>query len=51
MKKLGLLFICGLVSVFLFVGAATAKETVVVYTSLENEEAGRISESCKKRFA
>ena len=38
MKRLGLLFICGLVSVFLFVGAAIAKETVVVYTSLENEE-------------
>jgi len=38
MKKSGLLFICGLISVFLFVAAATAKETVVVYTSLENDE-------------
>ena len=38
MKKLGLIFICGWVCVFLFVGAAAAKETVVVYTSLENEE-------------
>jgi iron(III) transport system substrate-binding protein len=38
MKKLGLFFVCGLVSVFLLVGAAAAKERVVVYTSLENEE-------------
>jgi len=38
MKKLGLCFVCGLVSVFLLVGAAAAKERVVIYTSLENEE-------------
>jgi iron(III) transport system substrate-binding protein len=38
MKKLGLIFMCGWVCVFLFVGVAAAKETVVVYTSLENEE-------------
>jgi len=38
MKKLGSVFVCGLVSVFLFCGIAAAKETVVVYTSLENEE-------------
>jgi len=38
MKKLGLVFVCGLVSVFLLVGAAAAKERVVIYTSLENEE-------------
>jgi len=38
MKKLGLLFVWGLVSVFLLIGAAAAKDTVVVYTSLENEE-------------
>ena len=36
MKKLGLFFVCGLVSVFLLVGVAAAKERVVVYTSLEN---------------
>jgi len=48
MKKLGLLFICGLVSVFLFVGAATAKETVVVYTSLENEEVVEYLKAAKK---
>jgi iron(III) transport system substrate-binding protein len=48
MKKLGLLFICGLVSVFLFVGAATAKETVVIYTSLENEEVVEYLKAAKK---
>ena len=48
MRKLGLLFICGLVSVFLFVGAATAKETVVVYTSLENEEVVEYLKAAKK---
>ena len=48
MKKLGLLFICGLVSVFLFGGAATAKETVVIYTSLENEEVVEYLKAAKK---
>ena len=38
MKRLGLVFVWGLVAVFLFGGIAAAKETVVVYTSLENEE-------------
>ena len=38
MKKLGVLLVWGLVAVFLFCGIAVAKETVVVYTSLENEE-------------
>ena len=38
MKKLGLFFVCGLISVFLIAGVAAAKERVVVYTSLENEE-------------
>jgi iron(III) transport system substrate-binding protein len=38
MKKLGLFFVCGLISVFLLAGVAAAKETVVVYTSLETEE-------------
>jgi hypothetical protein len=32
MKKLGIFFICGLVSAFLLAGIAAAKETVVVYT-------------------
>src|SRR5210317_1179799 len=48
MKKSGLLFICGLISVFLFVAAATAKETVVVYTSLENEEVVEYLKAAKK---
>jgi len=38
MKRLGLVFVFGLTAVFLFSGIVTAKETVVVYTSLENEE-------------
>ena len=38
MKRLGLVFVSGLVAVFLLAGIAAAKETVVVYTSLENEE-------------
>ena len=38
MKRLGLVFVFGLVVVFLWAGIAAAKETVVVYTSLENEE-------------
>ncbi len=38
MKKLGLCFIYGLVCVFLIATAVSAKETVVVYTSLETEE-------------
>ena len=38
MKKTGLFFVCGLISVFLLVGIAAAKESVVVFTSLETEE-------------
>jgi len=38
MKKSGLFFILGLACVFLFTTAASAKEPVVVYTSLETEE-------------
>ncbi|MGD8611279.1 MAG: ABC transporter substrate-binding protein, partial [Desulfobacterales bacterium] len=38
MKKLGLFFVCGLISVFMIAGVATAKDQVVVYTSLETEE-------------
>jgi len=38
MKKLGCIFVCGWVCVFLLAGVAAAKETVVVYTSLETEE-------------
>ncbi|MEA3361358.1 MAG: ABC transporter substrate-binding protein [Thermodesulfobacteriota bacterium] len=38
MKKLGLSIICVLISLFFVMGTATAKSTVVIYTSLENEE-------------
>ena len=48
MKKLGLFFVCGLVSVFLLAGAAAAKETVVVYTSLETEEVVEYLKAAKK---
>jgi iron(III) transport system substrate-binding protein len=51
MKKLGLFFICGLVSVFFLVGAAAAKETVVVYTSLENEEVVEYLKVAKKELS
>ena len=38
MKKVGLIFVCMLMALLLFMGPAAAKEKVVVYTSLENEE-------------
>ena len=51
MKKLGLFFVCGLVSVFILTGAAAAKETVVVYTSLENEEVVEYLKVAKKELS
>ncbi len=48
MKKLWLLVVCGLVSVFVFIGAAAAKDKVVVYTSLENEEVVEYLKVAKK---
>jgi iron(III) transport system substrate-binding protein len=51
MKKLALYFVCGLVSVFLLVGTAAAKETVVVYTSLETEETVEYLKVAKKELA
>ena len=51
MKKLGLIFVCGLVSVFLFIGAAAAKDRVVVYTSLENEEIVEYLKLAKKELS
>ena len=38
MKNLKMVFVCGLLCLFLLTGVAAAKETVVVYTSLETEE-------------
>ena len=51
MKKLGLVLVWGLVSVFFLVGAAAAKETVVVYTSLETEETVEYLKVAKKELA
>jgi iron(III) transport system substrate-binding protein len=50
MKKLGLFFICGVVAVFIFVGAAAAKERVIIYTSLENEEVVEYLKLAKKEL-
>jgi iron(III) transport system substrate-binding protein len=51
MKKLALFFVGGLVFVFLLVGAAAAKEPVVVYTSLETEETVEYLKVAKKELA
>ena len=51
MRKSGLFFVCGLISVFLIVGVAAAKEQVVVYTSLENEEIVEYLKVAKKELA
>ena len=51
MKKFGLFFVCGLISVFLIAGVAAAKERVVVYTSLENEEIVEYLKVAKKELA
>jgi len=51
MKKLGLFFICSLVSLFLLIGAAAAKERVVVYTSLETEETVDYLKVAKKELS
>ena len=51
MKKLGVFFICGLVSVFLLAGIAAAKERVVIYTSLENEEVVEYLKVAKKELS
>ena len=50
MKKLGLFFVCGMVSVFLLVGASAAKDRVVVYTSLETEETVEYLKVAKKQL-
>ena len=50
MKKLGLFFVCGLISVIFLVGAAAAKERVIIYTSLENEEVVEYLKLAKKEL-
>ncbi|MEJ2098978.1 MAG: ABC transporter substrate-binding protein [Desulfobacterales bacterium] len=51
MKKSGLFFILSLVCVFLFAATAGAKETVVVYTSLENEEIVEYLKTAKEELS
>ena len=51
MKKTGLRIICVAVAFFTLLGTALAKETVVVYTSLETEETVDYLELAKKRTA
>ena len=51
MKKLGLFFVCGIVAVFLIAGVAAAKDRVVIYTSLENEEIVEYLKVAKKELA
>ena len=51
MKKPGLFFFCVLLSVFVFSGTAFAKDRVVVYTSLENEEVVEYLKVAKKELA
>jgi iron(III) transport system substrate-binding protein len=50
MKRVGLLVVCVGVAFFLLLGTATAKERVVVYTSLENEEVVDYLEFAKKEL-
>ena len=50
MKKLGLSMVCVWVALFLLMGTASAKDTVVVYTSLENEEIVDYLELAKKEL-
>ena len=38
MKKLGLSIGCVLVALFFLMGTASAKDRVVIYTSMENDE-------------
>ncbi len=48
MKRTGLLIICVGVAFSLLLGTAIAKERVIIYTSLENEEVVDYLELAKK---
>ena len=50
MKKLGVSMVCVGVALFFLMGTASAKDTVVVYTSLENEEVVDYLELAKKEL-
>ena len=51
MKKSSLLFVCFLISLFLLLGTASAKDRVVVYTSLETEETVEYLKVAKKELS
>ncbi len=51
MKKLEVFVVCGLVSVLVWIGSAAAKDRVVVYTSLENEEIVEYLKVAKKQLS
>ena len=51
MKKLSVFFVCCMVSLFLLIGTASAKDRVVVYTSLENEEIVQYLKVAKKELS
>ena len=50
MKKTGWLLVCSLFVCFVWLGTATAKSPVVIYTSLENEEVVDYLEFAKKNL-
>jgi iron(III) transport system substrate-binding protein len=51
MKKLGLSMVCVWIALFLLMGTASAKDKVVVYTSLENEEIVEYLDLAKKELS
>ncbi|MCP4371480.1 MAG: ABC transporter substrate-binding protein [Deltaproteobacteria bacterium] len=50
MKKVGLSIVCVLLTLCFLLGTASAKDTVVVYTSLENDEVVKYLELAKKEL-
>ena len=50
MKKFGLSIGCVLVALFFLMGTALAKDRVVIYTSLENEEVVEYLEQAKNEL-
>ena len=50
MKKLGLSIVCVLVALFFFMGTVSAKDRVIIYTSLENEEVVEYLKLAKKEL-
>jgi len=50
MKKLGLSIVCVLVSLFFLMGTAVAKDRVIVYTSMENDEVVEYLKLAKKEL-